>query len=51
MSQTFQGTAGGLICYRIRRHLQSLYESRNHFLTELLILFKDMSLMTYCHCW
>ena len=40
MSPISQGTAGGLICHRIRLHLQSLYQLRNRLLTELLVLFK-----------
>ena len=41
MSQTFQGTAGGLTCHHIQQHLESLYQLHNHRLIELLVLPKD----------
>ena len=40
MSLISQGTVGGLTCHHIRQHLESLYQSHNHLLIELLVLLK-----------
>ena len=49
MSPISQGTAPGLTCHHIRQHPQSLYQSHNHLLRELLVLLKEKGVITYTH--